>query len=213
VAIHLAHDAGCFYITAMGTPQSKFTCSVRELEPTDWAAVEQLFGARGACGGCWCMHWRTAKGGKTWEAVKGEPNRKAFRKLVESGQAHGILAFDGDTPVGWCSFGKRLDFPRLERTKAYVREDSEDVWSVNCLFVAPGYRGQHIGLRMVEAAITAIKKRGGRMIEAYPVTLTKEGKKLPAAFSFTGPETLYQRLGFREAQRLAPSKPLYRLAR
>jgi GNAT superfamily N-acetyltransferase len=195
----------------MNAHSSKSGCSVRELESTDWAVIEQLFGAKGACGGCWCMHWRTAKGGKTWEAVKGEPNRKAFRKLIEGGLAHGILAFDGDLPVGWCSFGKRLDFPRLERTKAYVRDDSENVWSVNCLFITPGYRDQHIGLCMVEAAVKAIKKHGGRIVEAYPVTLTKDGKKLPAAFSYTGPEVLYQRLGFREIQRLASSRPLYRL--
>jgi len=41
------------------------------------------------------------------------------------------------------------------------------------------------------------------------VTLTKKGEKLPAAFAFTGPEIIYQRLGFKEAQRLAASRPLY----
>jgi hypothetical protein len=47
----------------------------------DWSIVETLFGPRGACGGCWCMR-RVPMGGRTWEAAKGEPNRKAFRKLV-----------------------------------------------------------------------------------------------------------------------------------
>jgi hypothetical protein len=61
------------------------------------------------------------------------------------------------------------------------------------------------------SAIKAIAEHGGRIVEAYPVTLTKDGKRLPAAFSFTGPEALYQQLGFREIQRLAASRPLYRL--
>jgi hypothetical protein len=65
--------------------------------------------------------------------------------------------------------------------------------------------------RLTEAAIKAIRKRKGTIIEAYPVTLTKEGKQLPAAFSYTGPETVFQRLGFQEIQRLSASRPLYRL--
>jgi hypothetical protein len=54
----------------------------RPLGCDDWSIVETLFGPRGACGGCWCMWWRVPMGGRTWEAAKGEPNGKAFRKLV-----------------------------------------------------------------------------------------------------------------------------------
>lgn len=184
---------------------------IRELKKTDWPQIERLFGARGACGGCWCMHWRREKGGKAWDAAKGEPNRKAFRKLVLSGQAHGILAFDNEVPIGWCSFGKRTDFPRLERTKAYRREDGHKVWSINCFYIAPGYRQQGLARQMAEAAVKAIKKHKGKLAEAYPTTLTKDGNKLPAAFSYTGPERVFQQLGFKEIQRLAETRPLYRL--
>lgn len=170
-----------------------------------------LFGKRGACGGCWCMHWRIEKGGKTWDAVKGEPNRRAFKKLVISGEARGILAFHNDEPAGWCSFGRREDFPRLDRTRAYHVNDAQDVWSINCFFLAPGYRGMGLAERMAEAAVKAICKAGGRIIEAYPTTLTKDGNKLPAAFSYTGPEVIFQRLGFKEYQRLAATRPVYRL--
>jgi len=184
---------------------------VRELQKEDWPYIELLFGTRGACGGCWCMHWRREKGGKAWEAVKGEPNRKDFKKLVETGKAHGILALDNDKPVGWCSFGKRTDFPRLERTKAYRRDDGHKVWSINCFYIASGYRGRGLGRQMAEVAVKAIRKRKGQLVEAYPVTLTKDGNKLPPAFSYTGPERIFQQLGFREIQRLAATRPLYRL--
>ncbi len=185
--------------------------TVRELQKDDWPGIEELFGSKGACGGCWCMHWRVEKGGKTWEAVQGEPNRETFKELVESGKAHGILAFEDAAPVGWCSFGKRSDFPRLERTKAYRREDTNGVWCINCFFLAKGYRGKNLGFLMAEKAVKTIKRRKGKLIEAYPVTLSKAGNKLPSAFSYTGPEVLFQRLGFVEIQRLAPTRPLYRL--
>ena len=40
------------------------------LTPERWADFEELFGERGAAGGCWCMWWRL-----TWrefDAQKGE---------------------------------------------------------------------------------------------------------------------------------------------
>ncbi|UCC44986.1 MAG: GNAT family N-acetyltransferase [Candidatus Zixiibacteriota bacterium] len=185
--------------------------TIRELRKTDWSAVKELFGQKGACGGCWCMHWRTPHGGKMWDAVKGEPNRRAFKKLVESGKARGILAFDGNHTVGWCSFGRRVEFPRTETVKAYRRADISRLWAINCFYLARGYRGIGLSRQLAEAAVRAIKRRKGKLVEAYPVTLTKDGKKLPAAFSYTGPEAVFRRLGFEEVQRLSPSRPLYRL--
>jgi hypothetical protein len=184
---------------------------VRELQTDDWPQIAELFGERGACGGCWCMSWRVPHGGKTWAAVVGEPNRKAFRKLVQDGVAHGILAFDGDTPVGWCNFGPRTEFPRLETVKAYRRDDIKQVWSVNCFYIVKGYRSSGLSRLLLEAAVKAIRKRQGKIIEGYPVPLTKDGNKLPAAFSYTGPERIFEEAGFVEVQRLSNSRPLYRL--
>ena len=203
----------CYFVpmsTALHQPK------VREITPEDWELVRLLFGDRGACGGCWCMHWRREKGGQAWEKAKGEPNRRAFKKLIESGQALGMIALDGDRPIGWCSFGLRSEFPRLDRTKAYTLADDDvgmatDIWSVNCLFLDKEVRGQGVSQELVAGAVKAIRKRGGKIIEAYPTTLTSDGKKLPAAFSYTGPEIIYQRLGFKEVQRLAQSRPMYRL--
>jgi hypothetical protein len=55
------------------------TTTIRTITPDDWPAIERLFGANGACGGCWCMWWRVEKGGRTWDGTKGEPARKALR--------------------------------------------------------------------------------------------------------------------------------------
>ena len=78
-----------------------------------WADLEALFGERGACSGCWCMWWRLSR--PKYEAQKGAGNRRALRRIVQSGEVPGILAYDGARPVGWCSLGPRSAFPRLER--------------------------------------------------------------------------------------------------
>jgi GNAT superfamily N-acetyltransferase len=158
------------------------------------------------------MFWRIPHGGKMWRDAVGESNRKAFRKLIKDGQAHGILAFEGDRPIGWCSFGRRADFPRTETMKAYQREDAAEVWSINCFFVLKEYRNSGVGELMCQAAVKAVEKRKGKVAEAYPVPLTKDGKKLPAAFVYTGPEAIFKKVGFKEVQRLSYSRPLYRLS-
>lgn len=183
----------------------------RELRSDDWPNIEELFGQRGACGGCWCMFWRTPQGGKMWRDAVGEPNKKTFRRLIKDGQAHGILAFDGDHPIGWCSFGRRADFPRTETMKAYRRDDAAEAWSINCFFVRKEYRSAGVGELMCEAAVKAIAKHKGRIAEAYPVPLTKDGNKLPAAFVYTGPEAIFKKVGFKLVQRLSYSRPLYRM--
>ncbi len=146
-----------------------------------------------------------------WEAVKGEPNRRAMKKLVGAGKVQGVLAVDGCTPAGWCSFGRRNEFPRLETVKAYRRDDFDRAWSLNCFFIPREYRGQGLIYHLAETAIKGIRQRHGKVIEAYPVTLTRDGNRLPPAFSFTGPEAVFVNLGFKEVQRLSPSRPLYRL--
>ena len=55
---------------------------VRPLRRNDFGVIERLFGARGACGGCWCMAWRSEFGGKRWRAQLGEPNKVAFARMV-----------------------------------------------------------------------------------------------------------------------------------
>ncbi len=64
---------------------------------------------------------------------------------------------------------------------------------------------------LLDAAVTAVKKQVVKVIEAYPVTTTREGKKLAAAFSWTGPFKIFEEKDFKVVQRLVPEKPLVRL--
>ncbi|PWB76330.1 hypothetical protein C3F09_00650 [candidate division GN15 bacterium] len=157
------------------------------------------------------MSWRIPHGGKMWREAVGEPNRKSFRKLVTGGKAHGVLAFDGKNPVGWCAFGLRTEFPRTETVKAFRRDDIAGVWSINCFYIERHYRNSGVSELLLAGAVKAIKKYKGKLIEAYPTPLTRDGKQLPAAFAYTGPEVIFERAGFKEVQRLSASRPLYRL--
>jgi GNAT superfamily N-acetyltransferase len=191
--------------------RSTESLSIVALDRTQWPALETLFGPRGACGGCWCMWWRVARGGALWEATKGERAKSQFRALVDAGRARGLLAFQGSEPVGWCTFGPRREFPRLDRVRAYQRAVVEQVWSIPCFYVARQARGRGVAHRLLSAAVAACRRAGADIVEGYPVTLTRKGKRLPPAFSHTGPLILFKQEGFEVVQALSPSKPLVRL--
>ena len=181
-----------------------------ELRPDLWHAIEQLFGPNGACDGCWCMWWRKETP-EPWKEFKGARAKETFKNLVQASKAHGVLAFAGDEPVGWCSFGLRQDFPSLEKVRAYKRDDTADVWSINCFFINRKWRGKGLTHGLLKAAVEAIKKRDVKVIEAYPVTTTKDGRRLGAMMAYTGPLKIFEELGFKAVQVTNPLKPLMRL--
>ena len=63
---------------------------IHPLTPERWSDFEELFGPRGAYGGCWCMWWRTTR--KEFEGCQGEKNRQAMKALVE-GMIRGAVDF------------------------------------------------------------------------------------------------------------------------
>ncbi|MBF6023454.1 GNAT family N-acetyltransferase [Lysobacter niastensis] len=194
----------------MATRDPHIAITTRALKRDDWPSIERLFGKNGACGGCWCMWWRVPMGGKTWDAAKGAPNRKAFHALVEHGDARGVLAFADEEPVGWCAIGPRQDFPRLDRSKALVRDWQPATWSLNCLFVPSRWRGQGVARALIAAAIDLARQSGASEIEAYPQAVAA-GERQAGAFVWTGVPGLFTPFGFRAVHRHERGRGLYLL--
>jgi GNAT superfamily N-acetyltransferase len=175
------------------------------LTPATWAAFEDLFGANGACGGCWCMYWRTTP--PEFRGGKGEGNRQALKGLVESGDVPGILAFLDERAVGWCSVAPRQQFPGLARARTLKPVDDQPVWSISCLFIRPGYRGKGISLALIRAACEHVAAQGGRLVEAYPVV---PKKKVADVFAWTGVASAFERAGFSTVKRPGEARIIVR---
>lgn len=184
---------------------------VRAVTRDDWTMIERLFGPRGACGGCWCMYWRLPRGGNLWEQNKGEPNRRAFEQLVRSGHVHGCLAFSGDEPCGWCCIGPRGDFPRLERSRVLQTDWSPTTWSVVCFYVPARFRHLGIGAKLLAGAVRVAREQGAREVEGYPVRPKRgPGAEIPAAFAWTGVESMFESQGFSPLPSRSPARTVYR---
>ena len=170
-----------------------------------WADFVQLFGPRGACGGCWCMYWRLKR--SEFDRQKGEGNKKAMQALVASGEIPGLLAYERQNPVAWCSVAPRENFPVLDRSRVLKRVDDIPVWSLVCLFVDKSHRGQGLSARLIQAALAYTRSQGGRVVEAYPV---EPPKKWPDPFVWTGLASTFKEAGFIEVARRSKSRPIMR---
>jgi len=190
-------------------PAPATAITTRLLTQEDWPAIDRLFGANGACGGCWCMWWRVEKGGKTWSAAKGDPNKRAFRTLVEAGAVHGTLAFAREAPVGWCNFGPRPDFPRLDRSRVLQRPTDRTPWAIACFYVKAGARGQGVAQALLEHATQECFARGAAEVEGYPKTVKTATGKAPGAFVFTGVPALFENAGYSRVERPPGMRPIY----
>lgn len=171
-----------------------------------WADLERLFGERGACGGCWCMWWRLTR--SEFDRSKGAGNKRAFKRIVATGEVPGLLAYADGQPVGWCAVQPREAYPVLERSRTLGRIDDEPVWSVTCFFLARPYRRQGLTVELLRAAVRHARSRGARIVEGYPVEPRKG--RIPDVFAFTGLVSAFRRAGFTEAARRSPARPIMR---
>ena len=178
------------------------------LTPTRWADFEHLFGPRGAYGGCWCMWWRCKR--SEFEQNQGEGNRQALKRIVQSGQIPGILAYRGDMPVGWCSVAPRQQYGSLNRSRVLKPIDDQPVWSLTCLFVAKNHQGQGIGLALIGGAIDYVRTQGGKIVEAYPTVPRSDS--LPAMHAFMGTPAMFAKADFVEVARPSQAKMIMRFA-
>lgn len=171
-----------------------------------WDDFERLFGPRGAVGGCWCMWFRITH--KQFDTQRGEGNRQAMQTIVTSGEVPGILAYDGDQPVGWCSVAPRQAFSVLGRSPVAKPVDDQPVWSIVCFFVAKSHRKQGLMTALLRAALDFAKANGAMIVEGYPVDPTKGST--PDVYAYTGLAAAFENVGFVEVARRSPTRPIMR---
>ena len=180
----------------------------RALTPDRWGDLEALFGPNGAYGGCWCMYYRTTRSRFSAQCRDhGGANRETFRAITRQGEPPGILAYEGERPIGWCSVAPRATMPSLDRSRLFKRVDDTPVWSLACFFVDRAFRGQGVMAYLVRAAVEHVRERGGGVIEAYPRRV--EGR-IPAASGWVGLLPVFAAAGFAEVAQPSASRVIVR---
>ena len=186
--------------------QKKHNLIFHSLTKERWKDFEELFGPRGAVGGCWCMWWRISRA--EYRKQIGDGNKRAIKKIVNKNEVPGILAYVDGKAVGWCSIQPRDVFPRLDNSRVLKRVDDKPVWSIVCFFIARGFRKTGISEELIKEAVKHAKKRGAKIIEGYPTEPKKE--KSVDAFVYTGFYSSFKKAGFKEVERRSETRPIMR---
>ena len=187
--------------------------ALKPLTPPLWEDFESVFRAPGCsvARGCWCMFYR--RSGEAPKPPRGvtraEANRRAMKALVDAGEVTGLIGYRDGAPVGWVSLGPRARYARLERSPVMRAVDDKPVWSVICFVVPSEHRRQGVARGLLAGAIGYARRKGVRLLEAYPVD--RRGPTRDDSLWF-GTRRMFEDAGFEVVARRKPGRPVMRKA-
>ena len=168
-----------------------------EVRPaTEFADVKAMVGPkRPDANVCWCLSYRLTSS-KENQALRGEARGERVRELIAHDPPPGVLAYEGDEVVGWAGVHPRAD-TSFATNRRIPHVDDLDVWSVWCIRVRPGHRGEGISHRLLAGAVEFARAHGAPAIEGYP--LDNRGSKVDLTMAYVGTMRLFEKAGFTKA--------------
>jgi GNAT superfamily N-acetyltransferase len=70
-------------------------------------------------------------------------------------------------------------------------------WSIHCIFIKEGFRGQGISQQLIESAIVFARSNGASLISAFPIPENNRSRFPVNQAEFSGRQTTYKKLGFK----------------
>lgn len=136
--------------------------------------LADLFLSNSTTRGCWCM-WFINSPDEVRAGWRNGGNREAFEAQA-SGAAPpmGLLAYEGDVPIGWLATGPRSRYPRTISPPAKILKDrdpaeDDDVWLLPCFCVRVGHRRSGVTAALVAAAVEHAEASGAKAVEGFPI--------------------------------------------
>ena len=169
-----------------------------EVRPADvFEDVRQVIGPkRPDANVCWCLSYRIPS--KQNNELRGPARGRLVAKLTREDPPPGVLAYDGDEPVGWAGVAPRADLNSFARSNSKIPHvDDLPVWTVWCFRTKAGNRGRGIAHALLAGAIDFARSYDAPVIEGYPVDNGNE--KVDLTMAYVGTRSLFERAGFTKA--------------
>ncbi len=115
--------------------------------------------------------------GKISREELSDRNRRDKQVLVKQDRSHAVLVYHDARPVGWCQYGVKEELPRIDAGRNYrklkVPFGEKKLWRITCFYVDKECRGKGVAKFALHSALESVKKKGGGIVEAYPVVSQK----------------------------------------
>jgi GNAT superfamily N-acetyltransferase len=76
-------------------------------------------------------------------------------------------------PVGWCQYGPREELSRIDNKWNYrelsLGAGTENLWRISCFVTDKKHRRRGVASAALAAALESIRRKGGGVVEAYPM--------------------------------------------
>jgi GNAT superfamily N-acetyltransferase len=119
--------------------------------------------------------------------------KEKMMALTADRSIHGLLAYNENLCVGWIAVDPMTNLVGHDlQSTGKVKE-----WSIHCLFVRDGFRGQGISTQLIQAAVEFAKANGAKVVSAFPIPHENQTRFPPNEAEFSGRFLTYQKLGFK----------------
>ena len=143
---------------------------------------------------CWCLSHRVDS--RTNRQLLGPARGEYVKSLCGRDQGPGVLAYDDGEVVGWAAVAPRSELP-FARSRKIPHVDDLPVWTVWCIRVRPGHRGEGISHHLLPGAVDYARSKGAPAVEGYPVD--NQGAKVDTTMAYVGTRKLFEEAGFTKA--------------
>ncbi|MER7758188.1 GNAT family N-acetyltransferase [Streptomyces sp. NPDC097619] len=140
---------------------------------------------------CWCLSYRIPS--KLNNELRGPERGEFVAELCKGDPPPGVLAYEGDEPVGWAAVAPRTE-TSFARSRKIPLLDDLPVWALWCVRVRPGHRGQGITHPLITGAVEFARSQGAPVVEAYP--LDSGDAKVDLTMAYAGIRKNFERAGF-----------------
>ncbi|MPY91975.1 MAG: GNAT family N-acetyltransferase [Acidimicrobiia bacterium] len=166
-----------------------------DVRPADvFEDVRQVIGPRRPeANVCWCLSYRIPS--RLNRELRGAARGELVAELCRRDPPPGVLAYDGDVPVGWAGVAPRADLNSFARTNSKIPHvDDQPVWTVWCFRTRAGNRGRGVSHALLAGAVDFARAHGAPAIEGYPVD--NRGAPVDRTMAYVGTLALFEQAGF-----------------
>ncbi len=143
---------------------------------------------------CWCLSYRVPSALN--RELRGPARGEYVAGLLRSGTPSACSPTRTGSPPGWAAVAPRAD-TSFARNRKIPHVDDLPVWSLWCIRVRPGHRGEGISHALIEGAVAYARAQGAPAVEAYP--LDNGDARVDLTMAYPGLRKNFERAGFTHA--------------